>query len=85
MLIFGTNFLIKWKNWSGSSLIRFDINKTCKHKLMNMGIRRRRAVFRGLRAGVFFGRHSGARQGKDARTVGTIRGGKDAFTVGVKT
>ena len=52
---------------------------------MNMGIRRRRAVFRGLRAGAFFGRHSGAKQGKDARTVGTIRGGKDAFTVGVKT
>ena len=50
---------------------------------MNMGIRRRRAVFREVRAGAFFGGHSGARQGKDARTVGTIGGGKDAFTIGV--
>ena len=59
------------------------MNKICKHKLMNMGIRRRRAVFREVRVGAFFGGHSGARQGKEARTVGTVRGGKGAVTIDV--
>ena len=50
---------------------------------MSMGIRRRRAVFIELRAGAFFGGHSGARQGKEARIVGTVRGGKGAVTIDV--
>ena len=40
-------------------------------------------MFIELRAGAFFGGHSGARQGKEARTVGTVRGGKGAVTIDV--
>ena len=50
---------------------------------MSMGIRRRRAVFIELRAGAFFGGHLEARQGKEARTVGTVRGRKGDVTIGV--